>query len=244
MSNRLSEILAGFREENAEETYGAYYQFCATANLDAVGAANALVQIVSWIADADRAVAKSYGLLMLGGLVDSGKLQAKTSMPLIAEQFVRQADSISEFDVVNGEYRFVHFVSHFAYLAGSLCAQFADQKQEVEAIVFALVDLYLRAPSAYWCGEELLLARVIVDANMVEQKRDELFAKLVPIGAPQDADGWDAAAARQWQAARIEENHKRQLVMALNAVNQKRANEVPASPVATLVDAHYSAMFG
>ncbi len=144
----------------------------------------------------------------------------------------------------NGEYRFVHFVSHFAYLAGSLCEQFADQKQDVEAIVFALVDLYLRAPSAYWCGEELLLARVILDANMVEQKRDELFAKLMPIGAPQDADGWDAAAARLWQAARIEENHKRQLLMALNAVNQKRANEVPVSPVATLVDAHYGAMFG
>ena len=244
MSDKLSELLARFREENAEKCYGAYYQYCASGQLGAEDAEKALVQIVSWIRDSKAALTKSYGLLMLGGLVDSGKLAPIKAAPLVAELFIEQSQKVTDFGVLSAQRRFVHFVSHFAYLAGSICEQFTDQKQDIEAIVFALVDLYLRAPSAYWCGEELLLARVVVDANMDEQKHDELFAKLMPTGAPQDADGWDATAARQWQAVRISENHKRQLVMALHAVSQKGANELPASKVATLVDAHYGAMIG
>jgi len=244
MSDELSELLARFREENAEKCYGAYYQYCASGQLGAEDAEKALVQIVSWIRDSKATLAKSYGLLMLGGLIDSAKLTPIKAAPLVAELFIEQSQKVADFGVLSAQRRFVHFVSHFAYLAGSICEQFTDQKQDIEAIVFALVDLYLRAPSAYWCGEELLLARVVVDANMDEQKHDELFAKLMPTGASQDADDWDAAAARQWQAVRISENHKRQLVMALHAVDQKRANELPTSKVATLIDAHYGAMFG
>ncbi len=244
MSERLSELLAHFCEDNAEQTYGKYYKYCASDELDAAGAEEALHQMVAWINSSESSVFKSYGLLMLGGLVDSGKLHGKIAAPMISELFVQQSQSVTSFDVLNHERKFVHFVSHFGYLAGSFCEQFGSNKTEVGTIVLALMDLYLRAPLTYWCGEALLLARVILDAGLAEEKFDAMLARILPIVVLQDADNWDAEAADRWRLQLVLENHKRQLAMALHAVDQNNGKALPSSSIAELVAAHCKAMFG
>ncbi|MCF4096887.1 hypothetical protein [Maritalea mediterranea] len=101
----------------------------------------------------------------------------------------------------------------------------------------------MQSPEPYWCGEELLMARVMLEARLGRETMEKHFSKLKPADTPQDADNRDAAAAMKWQALRVVEHHKRQLVFALNAVNAE-IDGGAATAIALLVRAHYEKMFG
>lgn len=242
MPDKFNNILAVFREDRAERTYRESCHYCAGAAFSTADARAALEQLLVWIEKRDDAIARSYGLLMLSGLIDGGKLDPRAAR-LIADMFMRQSKEIEDFRVLDAQHHFVHFVSHFAYLAGSFCEQFAAAVAECEAVVVSLVDLYLRASAPYWCAEEVLVARVILEARLSHEATEQLFSRLKPVATPQDADNWDAAAAMQWQALRVVEHHKRQLVLALNAVNAEIEVDATAA-IAPLVRAHYENMFG
>lgn len=243
MPDLLHDILSDFREDRAEQTYTEFYHFCTDAAFRTTDAQAVLEQLLAWIEGRDGAIAQSFGLLMLGGLIDSGKLEPQGAAPQIADLFVRQAKAVDDFRVLDAQHHFVHFVSHFAYLAGSFCEQFAAARVDCEAVVASLLDLYLQSPDPYWCAEELLMARVMLEARLSREATEKQFSKLKPVVTPQDADNWDAAAAMQWQAQRVVEHHKRQLVMALNVVNAE-IDGGAATAIAPLVRDHYENMFG
>jgi hypothetical protein len=243
MSDKLHEMLSSFREDNAEKTYMEFYQYCTKTDFSSAGAQDVLAMLMAWLEEQHGAIAQSFGLLMLGGLIDSGKLDPQDVAPKIADLFVRTAKAVDDFRVLDSQHHFVHFISHFAYLAGSFCEQFKAACAECEAVAASLLDLYLRASEPYWCAEELLVARVMLEAQLSREASNQLFSKLKPVATPQDADNWDATAAMQWQALRVVEHHKRQLVMALNVVNAEIDGDA-AVAIEPLVRAHYESMFG
>lgn len=243
MSDKLHEMLSSFREDNAEKTYMEFYQYCTKTTFSSADAQDVMAMLMAWLEEQDGAIAQSFGLLMLGGLIDCGKLDPQDMAPQVADMFVRKAKAVDDFGVLDAQHHFVHFVSHFAYLAGSFCEQFKAVRAECEAVVASLLDLYLRSPESYWCAEELLVARVLLETQLSQETSKQLFSKLRPMATPQDADNWDATAAMQWQALRVVEHHKRQLVMALNVVNAEIDGGAEAA-IEPLVRAHYENMFG
>ncbi|MCF4096888.1 hypothetical protein [Maritalea mediterranea] len=141
MPTKLHEMLSTFREDKADQTYTAFYHYCTDAAFSTADAQDALEELLSWIDEPDGVIAQSYGVLMLGGLIDSGKLEPQRAAPQIAELFVRQAKAVDDFCVLDAQHQFVHFVSHFAYLAGSFCEHFASARADCERVVASLLDL-------------------------------------------------------------------------------------------------------
>lgn len=240
MINLFYTMLADFSENKAEQTYGEFYNACANSAMSEADAADVLRILLDWKDAQQSAVAHSYGLLMLGGLIDSGKLNQRAAAAPIADEFLRQCRTVDDFRVLDSGQKFIHFVSHLAYLAGSYCGQFHAMKELCQTVTLALLDLFLRSSEPYWCGEELLVARVVLDADL---SGEDLRERLTPSKVMQDADSWNVEAVRLWQSSVVVQSHKRQLVMALNAVRSK-SNSITDSVIEHLVDAHYRHMFG
>ncbi|WP_299347299.1 hypothetical protein [uncultured Maritalea sp.] len=234
MSDKFQEILQQFMPKTEEKTYGALYQYCTSGQMNEDKAARAFEVFVAWFDAQEEPLAQSYGLLILGGLIDSGQLKVRAQ---ILAFFVERAGLVSDYSVLDDDNRFLHFLSHFAYLAGSCVEHLNDKIDGLNGVVSALVDLYLRAPTALWCGEEMLVA------NLSEAAFAALLVRLNPEVVMQDADNWDDAAMMRWQDAVVHENHKRQLVMALHGMNVKLARK-PAEMFAPIIGAHYAGKFG
>jgi len=219
MADSFQDILARFTPAAAEQIYGELYQFCASDEMDEAAARVAFECLLQWVESEKSPLAHSYGLLMLGGLIDSGKLQSDEVLARVRVIFAAQAALVDDYRILDDQNRFVHFVSHFAYLAGSCCEQFGQVEDDLSDVVLALVDLFLAAPDAYWCGEELLVARVMLEANLSVGVFDQMLDDLRPELVMQDADHWGDDAVPQWRSAMVRETHKRQLVMALQGLN-------------------------
>jgi len=242
MSNSFEGILARFTPATAEQVYGELYQFCASDDMDEAAALTAFESLLQWFETERSPLAKSYGLLILGGLIDSSKLQNAQALPTICSLFAGQARLVDDYRVLDEADRFVHFVSHFAYLAGSCCEQFGDVENELSGIVVALLELFLAAPQAYWCGEGLLVARVMLEATLSDVVFAQLLDGLCPEPVMQNADQWEDAAVKTWQVATVRENHKRQLVMALQGLNlrlKEKSNSVFAPLLAEILETSF-----
>lgn len=219
MTEQFNSTLAQFTPSTAEKIYGELYQYCASEQMDEQDAQEAFAHMMVWFEVQIEPLAQSYGLLTLGGLIDNGKLKSEEVAPQVSAFFKKATGLVTDFQVLDHENRFVHFVSHFAYLAGSCCEQFNDTENELVDIVVSLVELFLAAPDAYYCGEELLVARAMLEAYLTDDVFEEMLSKLSPEQVMQEADDWDAAAVNIWGAGTIRENHKRQLIMALHGLN-------------------------
>jgi len=219
MTDHFKIVLDRFTPTTAEQTYGELYQYCASDEFDEAAALSGFSHLVAWMDAKKDPLVQLYGLLILGGLIDCEKLPADVVQKQINELFTTWASQVTNFDVLDNEYRFVHFVSHFAYLAGSCCEQYNDGVDGLKYVVQSMVDLFLAAPEAYWCGEELLVARMMLEANLLDETFAKMLVGLKPELVVQDADRWDEAAVSIWKIGTVRENHKRQLVMALQGLN-------------------------
>jgi hypothetical protein len=230
--------LESFTPKSAEQIYGEIYKHCQTPDFSADEARSGMVDIMAF-GTSDDLVQHSYALLMLGAVIDSGKLPQDDAGKIEA-YFIEHALKVSHFEVLNQANNFVHLVSHFAYLAASYCEQFdVDQHK----IIDEMLALYLRAPSPYWCGVELLVARLLLEAKLPDVQFDERVSSLQPQTVMQQADQWDAGAVALWQKAMIVENHKRQLLMALQLVNGELLSK-PSAKLTPFNKAIFASKFG
>lgn len=222
MTQFISEKLKQFDAKKAEQIYGEIYQYCQGDGFSAEEANLALTDFMVWIERGDL-IEQSYGLLFIGAVIDSGKLRRNAEERLVAF-FIEKARLVENFAVLDDENRFVHLVSHFAYLAASYCEQFGGHQQ---TIVEQMVMLFLRAPEPHWCGEELLVARLMLEVNLPDKVFKQFIVSLKPQIVRQSADQWGSAEANAWRKATLVEAHKRQLLMALQCVNSKMSVKPP-----------------
>lgn len=151
------EILDGITADNCEANYQAFYPACQSGGFT--------VETVAKVGEiyhgSHDPVLKSYCFLLLGAVVDSSELSKDACQKLVG--FLEaELNSLSDFTLKDSQGRYIHYLSHMAYLAGSL-----RQHTDISAIYDSLLSAYLRADLQICGNEEVVIAEVLLGAKSV-----------------------------------------------------------------------------
>ncbi len=149
------DILDGLTADTCEAKYQLFYPACQAAEFAADETAVRVEGIFHASADA---VVKSYCFLVLGAIVDSGQLSDEATQR--TTRFLEtELNSLTEFALKDEKGRYIHYLSHMAYLAGSL-----QKYNDITPIYEALFCAYLRADEQICGNEDVVIAEVLLGA--------------------------------------------------------------------------------
>lgn len=159
-----------------EVTYGDFYQACAKGD-GAISLADAFA-----MAGHGSPTVRSYGLLFMGALVDGGRLKPG-DYNRIEVHVVGLLEGLQDYRVKDEEGRFIHFLSHAAFLADSL------KPHRIGKIPAVLLNAYLRANEPLRMNED-----VTVGDYLLTTLGSLEFAKTLERLVPGETGGVNAKA--------------------------------------------------
>lgn len=151
------EILDGITADNCEATYQAFYPACQVGGF----AVEVVAKVDEIYHGSHDPVLKSYCFLLLGAVVDSGKLSRDACQKLV-EFLAAELNSLTDYTLKDDQGRYIHYLSHMAFLAGSL-----RESADITPIYEALLSAYLRADVQICGGEDVVVAEVLLGAKNV-----------------------------------------------------------------------------
>lgn len=139
------EILDGIAVRKCEAVYQAFYPACQASGFDIPP----VVAKITATYDANREpVVRSYCFLLLGAVVDSGRV-SKDTQQSIAGFLERELATLSDFRAKDGHGRWIHTLNHMTYLAESL---------PYEGLHKAVASAYLRSGLPFYHNEDVIVA--------------------------------------------------------------------------------------
>ncbi|HIP23066.1 MAG TPA: hypothetical protein EYG79_05665 [Rhodobacteraceae bacterium] len=185
--------------ETAEELYQKFYPACAIAKLTPTQAQDVFDRILALYAETDDPTLQSYCLLYFGAVVDTRALNPNT-LEHLSHVLDKTLAALKDFRVKDSHGRYIHFLSHAAYLAQSIYDAGGTINWE------ALLEAYLRAEGPLVWHEDLVLADCLL--GMVPK---EDFASLLARLASGDSEGAKASNKRAlWMAMKVINTQTRQ----------------------------------
>jgi len=191
------EILEDITASNCEAVYQVFYPACQSGNFDA---AQVVVRINQVFRRARDPVLRSYCYLLLGAVVDSGILPENLYQE-ITGFLVQELRGLTDFSLADNHGRYIHYLSHMGYLAGSL-----RDHTDIGELYNALLGAYLRADVPICANEDVVIAEVLLGAPHV--------AGFLPRLESQKQQGTLASHV-------ISEANKRALWMAMFVLNER-----------------------
>ncbi|MEE9454178.1 MAG: hypothetical protein V3V13_07340 [Paracoccaceae bacterium] len=198
------DILDGISADNCEAVYQAFYPACQAGGFDGA----LLVAQINEVFHAHRdPVLRSYCFLLLSAVVDSGTL-SKEACQETADFLVQELRALTDFSLKDDQGRYIHYLSHMGYLAGSLRG-----RTDMGDLYEALLNAYLRSDVQVCGHEDVVLGEVLLDAPNLADFLGRLKGQ-----APQ------GASMARFHA----EANKRALWLAMYGLNTRLKRQDPA----------------
>ena len=195
-----NKILDNIRADGIEAAYGLFYAACQTPEFE--GAEAMAGRIYTMFHTSKDPVLQSYCYLFLGALVDSGKLDTDACQN--AADFLQgQLKILSDFQPMDTDGRFIHFISHMTFLAESL-----QPYIELTPLIEPLLLAYMRSDVQFTYNEDVVLAGYLLITSDALLSFEKILKTLTP-------------AKNTGVENRISEANKKALWMAMFVLNEK-----------------------
>lgn len=196
-----------------ERAYQEFYKLCETANFNQNTAEELSGFIIKKHHQSQNESEKSYCFLYLNALLDNC-ITNQATIKTIINFLISEIDNLKSFKVMDANDNFIHFINHAIFCADSLVKNTKISQAEVENLINALLNAYLRSNISFNFNEDILLAEFILKRNLSPAKFEFILAKLQPTQTKTQP----SKAALITLVAK--QTNKRSLWMAMLAMNQ------------------------
>lgn len=174
-----TEILTQESAQDIELIYAQFYQYCEECTFSAQDAEKLANYILQKHEDAANPRVESYCFLFLGAVLDTALITPFTTANIF-KFLSNQISQIVNFEALDADNNFIHFMNHVTFCAESLVKTPSITADQTAEIVNGLLTAYLRSDIIFGFNEDILLADFILKYQLDQTEFQKTLSRLSP----------------------------------------------------------------